>query len=86
MGVSTASADAQVSAKTGSSKSTCIPEVGEGEAAIADALRGEEGSFFALPSSEQISKLAEPTAEGPVCMGGVTGSGMGDGKGGVVGR
>jgi hypothetical protein len=85
-GVSAASADTRVSAKAISSGSTCILEEGDGDTAITDALRGDEVSFFALPSNARISKLAEPTAEGPVCDGGVAGLGTGDTDGGVVGR
>jgi hypothetical protein len=42
-------------------------------AAITDAFRGVGGSFFALPSSWQMSKLAEPTVEGPDSADGDTG-------------
>jgi hypothetical protein len=65
--------------------STCISEEGDSDTAIADALQGAGGSFLTLLRNDRISKLAEPTAEGLVCVMGVTGSGAGDMGGGVVG-
>jgi hypothetical protein len=85
-GSSRASAIAKASAEDISGESTCISVEWDGEAAIADALRGEGVPFLALPRNTRISKLAEPTAEGPVCDGGVAGLGAGDTDGGVVGR
>jgi hypothetical protein len=86
-GSSIASAIAIASAEDISGGSTCISVGLSGEAAIADAFRGVGGSFFALPSSWRMSKLAEPTAEGPNCAGGVAGRRMGviERSGGVEG-
>jgi hypothetical protein len=76
---------AKASAEDISGGSTCISEEGDGDAAIADTLQGTGGSFLVLLRNDRISKLAEPTTEGPVCAMGVTGSGAGDAGGGVVG-
>jgi hypothetical protein len=84
---SNASAIAIALAEDISGGSTCISVGLEGDAAIADAFRGVGGSFLALPSSWRISKLADPTAEGPDCGGGVTGPSKGvvERSGGVKG-
>jgi hypothetical protein len=83
---SKASVIARVLAEDISGRSTCISAELDGDAAIADALQRVGGSFTLL-RSWRISKLAEPTAEGPVCSGGVTGpsKGVAEHSGGVVG-
>jgi hypothetical protein len=82
-----ASTIARASAEDISGGSTCISTEFEGDAAITEALQGVGGSLLVLLRSWQMSKLAEPTTEGPICAGGVAGpgAGIGESSGGVVG-
>jgi hypothetical protein len=86
-GSSRASVIAKASAEDISGESTCISTESGGDTAIAEALQSVGVFLPTLRRSCRMSKLVEPTAEFPVCTGGVVGLGMGVGErsGGVVG-